>query len=207
MKFLKYTLPLLVAFMSFFAVQEAHATAGALVFHDAAKLRGYNGTGLNWNASDVLKLALATSASNAATTSVINYASLTNELSTANGYTSGGATASTTWTNSGATSTLALSSAVVWTASGGSIVARFAVLYDNTDTNKTIIGHFLLDATPADVTVTTGNTLTISTGTLGTLADLHDPVQYQFFALLHGLPMDLGLAANDSEYTPLKKAA
>lgn len=205
MKFLKYTLPVLVALLSFFAMQEAHATAGALVFHDAAKLRGYNGTGLNWNASDVTKLALATSASNAATTSVINYASLTNELSTANGYTSGGATAPTTWTNSGATSTLALSSPVVWTATG-TLTARFAVLYDNTDTNKTIIGHFLLDATPADVTVTTGNTLTISSGTFGTLAMLTNPATYRYFALAHDWPINV-IPANDPHFTLLKSAA
>ena len=39
-------------------------------------------------------------------------------------------------------------------------VARFAVLYES---GGDVICYCLLDSTPADVTVTTGNTLTIST--------------------------------------------
>ena len=133
--------------------------AGPWVIHDAFKSRPYSASG-PLIASDAIKVALAASTSNAATTSINNYASLTNELSTANGYTSGGATAASP-TVSG-TSTVTFDTAdVSWTASGGSITARFAVMYDNTDTNKTIIAHCLLDSTPADVTVTTGNTLTI----------------------------------------------
>jgi hypothetical protein len=45
-----------------------------------------------------------------------------------------------------------------WTASGGSIVARFAVIYEVTGN---VVCYCLLDSTPADVTVTTGNTLTV----------------------------------------------
>jgi len=141
--------------------------AGTWVMHDAFKLRAYNGTGLNLT-TDTLKVALAASTSNAATTSVNNYASLTNELATANGYTAGGATATATWTGT-STVTFAIGT-VTWTASGGSITARFGVLYDNTDVNKTVIAHVLLDSTPADVTVTTGNTLTITGATVMTLA-------------------------------------
>jgi len=183
----------------------ANAAAGPWVIHDGFKLRGYDGTGLNIAAAgNALKIALATSASNAATTSVNNYASLTNELSTANGYTSGGATISQTWTGT-STVTHALSANVVWTATG-TITARFAILYDNTDTNKTIIAHCLLDSTPADVSVTSGNTLTISSGTTFTLAKVlvapvaggyaaaNDPV-YDLFALANGWPMKLPLLA------------
>lgn len=149
------------------------ATAGPWIMHDAFKLRAYNGSNLNLP-SDTIKMVLVTSASNFGTTSVNNYASLTNELSTANGYTNGGAVVTVTWSGT-STVTFATSGSTVWTASGGSIVARAACLYDNTDTNKTIIACSILDATPADVTVTSGNTLTVSAGTVMTLA-ANDPI-------------------------------
>jgi len=99
------------------------------------------------------------------------YADLTNELSTANGYTSGGASlASITWGQVGGVSVFD-SADVVWTASGGSIVARYGVLYDDTAAGKPLIGYFLLDAAPANVTATTGNTLTVAPhATLGWFA-------------------------------------
>lgn len=89
-------------------------------------------------------------------------ADVTNELSTANGYTAGGATLTTvTWNRSGGTVTFDADN-VVWTASGGSIVARYAVLYSDTAASKELVGYVLLDTTPADVTTTSGNTLTIA---------------------------------------------
>lgn len=89
-------------------------------------------------------------------------ADVTNELSTANGYTAGGATLTTvTWNRSGGTVTFDADN-VVWTASGGSIVARYAVLYDDTAASDELVGYVLLDTTPADVTTTSGNTLTIA---------------------------------------------
>ena len=57
--------------------------------------------------------------------------------------------------------------AVSWTASGGSIVARFAVLYE---VSGDVLAYCLLDSTPADVTTTAGNTLTISAGNVFSLA-------------------------------------
>jgi hypothetical protein len=50
----------------------------------------------------------------------------------------------------------------VWTASGGSISARFAVIYDDSTTPKHLVCYSLLDTAPADVTATAGNTLTIA---------------------------------------------
>lgn len=88
-----------------------------------------------------------------------DYADLTNELATANGYTNGGATlASVTYAQ---TSGVAKwdSDDQVWTASGGSIAARYAVVRDTTADK--LIGYLLLDSTPADVTATDGNTLTV----------------------------------------------
>ena len=55
----------------------------------------------------------------------------------------------------------------VWTASGGSIVARFAVIYSST--SGKLVAYCLLDTTPADITTTTGNTLTITINASGIL--------------------------------------
>lgn len=99
-------------------------------------------------------------------------ADVTNELSTANGYTAGGATlGSVTWTQSGATVTWDAAD-TVWPASGGSITARYAVIYDDTPTSPAdpLVAYILLDTTPADVTATDGNTLTLQWNASGILA-------------------------------------
>ena len=92
------------------------------------------------------------------------YADLTNELSTANGYTNGGLTlTSVTWGQTSGTATFDAADAV-WTASGGSIVARRAVIRAIGTFNSQVdplVASVLLDTTPADVTTTTGNTLTL----------------------------------------------
>jgi hypothetical protein len=115
--------------------------------------------------TDTFKVALVSSAytPNASTHTV--YADLTNELSTANGYTLGGASlGSVTWTRSGGTVTFDAAD-TIWTASGGSIVARYAIIYKDTTTAngivKPLIAYVLMDTTPADVTTTSGNTLTL----------------------------------------------
>lgn len=106
--------------------------------------------------TDSFKCALFLSTSNIGAAST-TYAALTNEHANANGYTTGGI--AVTFVFAGTTSlTVSFSSNPVWTASGGSIVARFAVLYE---VSGNVLAYCLLDATPADVTVTTGNTLTI----------------------------------------------
>jgi hypothetical protein len=115
--------------------------------------------------ADAFLLALVTSASNAMNAALVTaqYATITNELTTANGYTATGASAaSPTITGGGATSTITFDCAdVSWTASGAGFTARAAVLYDNTATNKDLVAYFLLDSTPADVVTAAGNTLTI----------------------------------------------
>lgn len=84
---------------------------------------------------------------------------LTGELSTANGYTAGGATlSSVTYSQTSGVATWD-SADQVWTASGGSIAARYAVINDTTAGK--LIGYLLLDTAPADVTATDGNTLTV----------------------------------------------
>lgn len=117
--------------------------------------------------SDTFKMALLTSASNIGSGST-TYAGLTGEVSQANGYTTGGI--AVTLTLSGTTTvTVAIQTAPVWTASGGSIVARYGCIYE---VGGRVLCYALLDSTPADVTTTTGNTLTVGSngGTVFTLA-------------------------------------
>lgn len=119
---------------------------------------------------DTIKCALFLSTSNAATlTNTVNeYGDLTNEHANGNGYTTGGVTVAATWVESAGTITFDVADAV-WTASGGSIVARFAVLYANVTRTivDPLIAMTLLDNTPADVTVTDGNTLTVAINASG----------------------------------------
>jgi hypothetical protein len=113
--------------------------------------------------TDTFKMALFLSTSNLADT-VETFAALTNEHAAANGYTAGGeATALSITGDPGATITVDCTDEV-WTASGGSIVARFVVIYE-------VAGNTLvwttLDNTPADVTATDGNTLTVAINASG----------------------------------------
>lgn len=145
--------------------------AGKWKLYDLAKKYLADGTFDLDNTSN-WKMALFTSASNANTLGGTNdvYGDLTNEVANANGYTTGGvALTNPTWLNSSGTITFDIDDAV-WTASGGSITARFAVIYQNTTLNtivKPLLCVCLLDTTPADVTATTGNTLTISINASG----------------------------------------
>ena len=116
---------------------------------------------------DTFKVALYTSASNAATITNGDKAALTNEVANANGYTTGGNTlASVTWSQTSGTVTFD-SADTVWTASGGSIVARYAVIYSDTSITDKLVAFSLLDNTPGDITVTDGNTLTIQMNASG----------------------------------------
>lgn len=145
--------------------------AGKFKVYDLAKKRLMDGTfDLDGN---TFKMALFASTSNANTLSGSNIlADLTNELATANGYTAGGvALTGVTWTQVGGTTTFTYAgSSASWTAAGGSIVARFAVIYASGTLNgfvNPILAVILLDTTPADVTTTTGNTLTINPNASG----------------------------------------
>lgn len=112
--------------------------------------------------TDTFKQALFLSTSNIGASST-TYAGLTNEVANANGYTTGGI--SVTLTLGGTTTvTVDISTDPVWTASGGSITARFAVIYE---VSGHVLCYCLLDSTPADVTATDGNTLTVQTNASG----------------------------------------
>jgi len=142
------------------------AAAGKWKLYEAAVLHLADGTFDMDNAALGLTMALFLSTSNCNTLSVGTgvYGDLTNEHANANGYTTGGiALTGETWTKSGSVATFDCND-VVWTASGGSIVARFAVIYCNATVNsivKPLLCVSWLDTTPANVTATDGNTLTI----------------------------------------------
>ena len=137
--------------------------AGAWVVVNAIKERMGNAE-INFD-TDTFKVRLYTSSSDLSATSD-DASAVTNELSTANGYTAGGASVTPTWTRSTGTCTFDVSDPS-WTASGGSIVARFAAIVDETPTPDRVVAYCLLDSTPADVTTTTGNTLTLQISASG----------------------------------------
>jgi len=134
--------------------------AGAWTFPNSARTDLINGTfDLD---TDSFKCALFLSTSNIGASST-TYAGVTNEHSNANGYTTGGI--AVTLTLSGTTTvTVDIQTDPVWTASGGSITARFAVIYE---VSGRVLCYCLLDSTPADVTATTGNTLTVAANASG----------------------------------------
>ncbi|MCI0549649.1 MAG: hypothetical protein L0287_01705 [Anaerolineae bacterium] len=134
--------------------------AGAWTFTNGGRTRLLNGT-FDID-TDSFKCALFLSTSNIGAAST-TYAGVTNEHAAANGYSTGGI--AVTHTLSGTTTvTVDWSTDPVWTASGGSITARFAVIYE---VSGDVLCYCLLDNTPADVTATDGNTLTVAAHTSG----------------------------------------
>jgi len=134
--------------------------AGAWTFTDAARTKLLDGT-FDID-SDSYKCALFLSTSNIGSSST-TYAGVTNEHANNHGYTTGGI--AITLTLSGTTTvTVDIGTDPVWTASGGSIVARFAVIYE---VGGNVLCYCLLDSTPANVTATSGNTLTVAANASG----------------------------------------
>ena len=134
--------------------------AGAWTFPDGARTRLLNGTFDIDTDSYKCALFLSTSNLGSATTT---FAGVTNEHAAANGYTAGGI--AVTLTLSGTTTvTVDIQTDPVWTASGGSITARFAAIYE---VAGDVLCYCLLDSTPADVTATDGNTLTVAANASG----------------------------------------
>jgi hypothetical protein len=148
--------------------------AGKWKLYDFAKKYVGDGThDMDATANWTCALFLSTSNCNTLSVGTGIYGDLTNEVATAFGYTVGGvALTGETWTRSGATTTFDANDAS-WTASGGSIVARFAVIYANATLNgivKPLLCVCLLDTTPADVTATTGNTFPVTFNALGIIS-------------------------------------
>jgi hypothetical protein len=112
--------------------------------------------------SDSWKMALFLSTSNIGAGST-TYAALTDEHANANGYATGGIAIALTL--SGTTTVKCdITTDPVWTATAGPITARFAVIYE---VGGTVLCYTRLDSTPADVTATAGNTLTVAAHTSG----------------------------------------
>lgn len=84
------------------------------------------------------------------------------------GYTAGGDVVTASWDAAANTLTFDITDNNVWTASGGSILARYALLY-NTASGGTndLIAYCLMDNSPADVEATDGNTLTVTINASG----------------------------------------
>lgn len=128
--------------------------AGAWTLTNSGRTNLLNGTFDLDTDTFLMALFLSTSNIGAASTT---YAGLTNEHSNANGYTTGGISLGQLALSGTTTVTVDETTDPVWTASGGSIIARYAVIYES---GGNVLCYCLLDNTPADVTVTSGNTLT-----------------------------------------------
>lgn len=118
--------------------------------------------------SDSWKMALFLSTSNLAASST-TYAGLTNEVGTTNtGYSTGGIAVALTLSGT-TTVTVAITTAPIWTAGSANLTAKWAVIYE---VGGNILCYATLDSGGADVTATSGNTLTVGTngGTVFTLA-------------------------------------
>lgn len=148
------------------------AAAGKWKLYEPAVKYLANGTHDLDNTGLGYTMALFLSTSNCNTLSVGTgvYGDLTNEHANGNGYTTGGiALTSEVFTQSGSVATFDCDN-VVWTASGGSIVARFAVIYLNATSNtivKPLLCVSLLDTAPANITATDGNTFTVAINASG----------------------------------------
>src|SRR5678815_4342864 len=134
--------------------------AGTWTFPDSARTDLLNGT-FDID-TDSWKMALFLSTSNIGAAST-TYAGVTNEHANANGYTTGGIAIALTLAGT-TTVTVDITTDPVWTASGGSIIVRFAVIYE---VGGRVLCYCLLDSTPANVTATTGNTLTVAANASG----------------------------------------
>jgi hypothetical protein len=130
--------------------------AGAWTFTDAGRTDLLNGTFDLDTDTFLMALFLSTSNIGAASTT---YAGVTNEHANANGYTTGGISFGPLVLSGTTTVTVDDAADAVWTASGGSITARFAVLYESAGR---VLCYALLESPAADVTATAGNTLTVA---------------------------------------------
>ena len=106
--------------------------------------------------SDTLKVLLTNTAPSLSNTVK---ADISGELSTANGYTAGGATITVTSSAQSSGLYTLIASDVTWTASGGSIGPfRYAVIYNSSATNSELIGYIDYGYS---VTVASGQTFTL----------------------------------------------
>ena len=108
------------------------------------------------------KMALYLNTSNLGLTST-TYAAVTNQHANENGYTTAGVTVALSLTGT-TTVKVDIDTDPVWTAAGGSIIAKWAAIYL---VGGNVLCWCLLDSGGADVTVTDGNTLTVAAHSSG----------------------------------------
>jgi hypothetical protein len=119
--------------------------------------------------TDTMKMALFLSTSNVGNAALVTaqYANATHELANGNGYTTGGVTLTgVSYSQTAGVATFTCDTAS-FSASGGNLVFRFAVMYDFTATLKNLICFSTLDDAPADVTIPDGQTLNVNIDPLG----------------------------------------
>jgi len=144
------------------------AAAGKWKMYEQAKLDLANGLIDFDTHSFKINLYLSTSNADTLTQATINdLTDITNQVATNFGYTQNTKAVTITTANSSGTITIDETTNPVWTASGGSITARFAVIYDDTHASDMPCFVCLLDTAPADVTATDGNTFTITMNASG----------------------------------------
>ena len=124
--------------------------------------------------TDTINMNLYLSTSDVETLSQSTLAEVTDEHAVANGYTTAKPLTSPTLTTSGSTGATLVTwdtNNASWTASSGSIIARFALIWDDTVAVPldAIMCYSLMDDTPLAVTVTDGNTLTVEINVSGIL--------------------------------------
>lgn len=142
--------------------------AGKWKMYESAKLAWANGE-IDFN-SHSFKINLYLSTSNADTltaATITQLSDITNQVATAFGYTQNTKGVTITTANASGTLTIDETTNPVWTASGGSITARFAVIYDDTHASDMPCLVCLLDTAPADVSAADGQTLTVNINVLG----------------------------------------
>lgn len=136
--------------------------ASAWAVHD--KVKEYLGNKVINFDTDSFQMILGLSTSNMHDVTTDAYSTVTDEVATAFGYTQKNKAITTpTWGAVGSTTTFDFDD-VVWTAAGGSIVARYAAVVDDTVASPVIdplVCSTLLDTTPGNVTATDGNTFTV----------------------------------------------
>ena len=110
--------------------------------------------------SDTLKVMLMSAYTYAATHQYVAAVKAAGTESSGTGYTAGGATlGSVTWTRSGDVYTLDAAD-TSWNATGGSLAAKYAVIYDSTpgsDATNPVIGYVNLDGAAGTLTATDAN--------------------------------------------------
>jgi len=139
--------------------------AGNWIMYDSAK--EYIGDGTIDLDTHTFKILLTTNSYTPDRATHTVKADVTNELSTANGYTAGGATLTVTWGQTSGTATFDATD-VAWTASGGNIGPfRNAVIYDDTAASDELLCYCVLNT--SDLTATDGQTFTIQFNASGIL--------------------------------------